>query len=109
MQQRGAYGPLTLLPHKTRVRHKKQAQVQNIQQNKFNKSPGKAGSGASRVVGGPGGPGRSRGSRVPGFQGGCRGGAENPEALQPAAKHEKLDKRSEPWPKAAFQRQGGSG
>ena len=29
MQQRGAYGPLTMLPHKTRARHKKQAQVQN--------------------------------------------------------------------------------
>ena len=29
-QQRGAYGPLTLLPHKTRARHKKQAQVQTF-------------------------------------------------------------------------------
>ena len=36
-----AYGPLTLLPHKTRVRHKKQAQVQNIQQNEFKRGPGR--------------------------------------------------------------------
>ena len=40
-QQRGAYGPLTLLPHKTRARHKKQAQVQNIQQNKFKRGRGR--------------------------------------------------------------------
>ena len=31
----GTYGPLTLLPHKTRVRHNEQAQVHNIQQNEF--------------------------------------------------------------------------
>ena len=51
---------------KTRVRHK-QAQVQNSQQNEFKRQA--QGAGASR-------------------------GGAGPEPLQPAVKHEKLDKRS---------------
>ena len=41
-QQRRAYGPLTLLPHKSRARHKKQAQVQNSRQNEFKRGRGGA-------------------------------------------------------------------
>ena len=88
-----AYGPLTLLPHKTRVRHKKQAQVQNSQQNEFKRGRGRvqahlesqAGSRRSRKRKdelGKMSPGGSRG----GVQGGSRGVAKN------GLKHEKIRK-----------------
>ena len=65
-----------MLPHKTRVRHKKQAQVLTVSKMSLR--------GVSRA--GPGGHGGSRG--VQGGPGGSRGSREgSPEALQPATKH----------------------
>ena len=52
MQQRGAYGPLILLLHKTRARHKRQAQVQNIQQTKRVSEGSRQGPGACELRGG---------------------------------------------------------
>ena len=51
-------GPLTLLLHKTRVRHKKQAQVQTVSKTSLRgvESPGVGGPG-----GGPEGPGEVQG------------------------------------------------
>ena len=65
-QQRGAYGPMTLLPHKTRVRHKKQAQCKRGV-GRVQAHPESLG-GVRGVQGGPGG---LRGSR--GGAGGVQG------------------------------------
>ena len=72
-QQRGAYGPLTLLPHKMRVRHKKTGTGPEHSA-KLRTHPESLGGQA--VQGRPGG---SRGSRE-----GCKGGP-----VQKLSKHEK--------------------
>ena len=81
-----------MLPHKTRVRHKKQAQVLTVSKMSL-RGVSRAGPGASRESGGvqavQEGPARFR--KFQEFQARCRGG---PEALQPAVKHEKIRQTS---------------